>query len=568
MKSFPVINGSALSMGKNRAVAWVDERGKIAIVSFKDKRDFFKKEIPFLRGILYLIFGIYIFISAIGKSFFAVKEKKNEVFEEKIAKKLKISPSIVILTICGLVGAVIGFLGLVLIPYFFFASLLEQGLGLYLVAFIMGVIRICFFLLILISLKFVPSMRQFYRNNAAGNLAVASFYGKKLDSYYLSTNFLNFVVLGFILSFFVVSFVVAEINFFIKFLINLSATILIFSLVYEFLKLFEFRNSLFAKAIINPVAYFTSEKPTKTERETAFSALNEVILMEENNERIISSVGNGVAFSVVYNEVRQRLLKAGIDDQAEADWLIATALNMGRGEIKMLTHITTEQYKKIKNVLAKREKHMPLSKIFNRANFYGRDFYVDKNVLSPRGETELVVEEAIKEIKKIGKDTKVLDFMTGSGIIAITIFLETNATVYASDISKAALEVAKKNAKQLGAKIKFVESDVFNKFKKEKFDLIISNPPYIASKEILGLEEEVKNFDPLLSLDGGEDGLFFYREIAKSAPKFLKENGLLVLEIGSMQGQSVKKLLQNSFKNIKIKKDYSNNDRIVIATKK
>ena len=290
--------------------------------------------------------------------------------------------------------------------------------------------------------------------------------------------------------------------------------------------------------------------------------------MEENEERIVGKVGPGVAFSVAYSEVKQRLLDAGISEPAEADWLIASALNIGRGEVKMLTNLTSEQYKKIKNALAKREKRMPISKIFNLACFYGRDFYVDKNVLSPRQETELVAEEAIKEAKKFLDQPKVLDLMTGSGVIAVTVALETNSTVFASDVSKAALEVAKKNAKAIGAKVKFVESDLFKAFKREKFDIIVSNPPYIASKEILTLDDEVKKYDPLISLDGGEDGLYFYREIANLSPKFLKEGGELILEIGSTQGGSVKKLLQNNFKNIKIKKDYSGNDRIVVATKK
>ena len=446
--------------------------------------------------------------------------------------------------------------------------LLDKGLDLYLVAFIMALLRVGLLILILLSLRFIPSMRQLYRNNAAGNLAVASHEGKRLDSHYLSTNFLNFVVWGFILSFFVVSFVVAEINFFFKFLINLAVTFAAFSLVYEFLKLFEFKNNLFAKIVTNPIAYLTSEIPTQTERETAFSALSEVVLMEENEERIVGKVGPGVAFSVAYSEVKQRLLDAGISEPAEADWLIASALNIGRGEVKMLTNLTSEQYKKIKNALAKREKRMPISKIFNLACFYGRDFYVDKNVLSPRQETELVAEEAIKEAKKFLDQPKVLDLMTGSGVIAVTVALETNSTVFASDVSKAALEVAKKNAKANGAKVKFVESDLFKAFKREKFDIIVSNPPYIASKEILTLDDEVKKYDPLISLDGGEDGLYFYREIANLSPKFLKEGGELILEIGSTQGGSVKKLLQNNFKNIKIKKDYSGNDRIVVATKK
>jgi release factor glutamine methyltransferase len=209
---------------------------------------------------------------------------------------------------------------------------------------------------------------------------------------------------------------------------------------------------------------------------------------------------------------------------------------------------------------------MPLTKIFNHTSFYGYDFYVDKNVLSPRQETEQVVEEAIKFIKNINSEkTKVLDLMTGSVAIAVTIAKQTRAKIFASDISEQALSVAKKNARDLKAKIKFIESDIFNGIKKIKFDIIVSNPPYIPSRDILSLDDEVKKYDPILALDGGEDGLYFYREIAEKAYDYLKPNGLLVLEIGEDQGQSVKKLLQKSFENIRIKKDYSGNERIVIA---
>lgn len=564
---FPVPKGSVASHKNNRVIATINDKGKIDVVSFKDKKDFWGMNIPFLRGLSLLIFGIYVFIISLNRSQLSLGKSKED-FEDKVAKKLKIQKSVVMLTICGLLGALIGFVGLILIPYFFFSMLRDNGLGLYLVAFIMGIVRVGLLAIILLSLRFIPSMRQFYRNNGAGNLAKANYEKKRIDSYYLSTNFLNYIICGFFLSIFVVSFVVAEINFLFRFLINIAIILGSFSIVYEILKLLEFKNSLFSKIIITPVAFLTCEIPGQTERELAFSAMNEVLLMIENEERLIGdAVFGGVALSVVYSEVKSRLLAVGIDDEAEADWLIASALGKNRSEIKLLTHVTESDLKKIRSALSKREKHMPISKIFNQANFYGRNFYVDKNVLSPRQETELVVEEAIKELRKFSKP-QVLDLMTGSGAIAITIAKETKANVVASDISRQAIEVAKKNAKNNDAKIKFIESDVFKGLKKEKFDLIISNPPYIPSSEVLTLDDEVKKYDPILALDGGDDGLSFYREIAQDAPSHLKENGVLVLEIGFNQGESIKKLLQNNFKNIKIKKDYGGNDRIVVAQKK
>ncbi len=565
---FPVVKGTAVTHNSNRALANINSKGKIDIISFKDKKKFIGIKIPFIRGLSVLLFGLYFFVSSLTRSQMVLGKEKED-FEEKIAKKLKVSKSIVMITICGIVGAIIGLLGLILIPFFFFSMLRDNGLSLYLVAFIMGVIRVSLLLLVLISIRYIPSIRQFYRNNSAGNLAKASYYNKKIDSYYLSTNFINFIVCGFFLTFFVVSFIVAEINYIYKIFINIALTLASFSIIYEYLKLLEYKNNLISKILIYPVAYLTSEKPTQTEREIAFSALNEVVLMCENEERIFGNLSDqGYAFSVVYSEVKERLNQAGIYDVAETDWLIARTLNKNRNEIKLLTKITDEDYRKIKNVLAKREKRIPLSKIFNEVNFYGRSFYVDKNVLSPRPETELLVEEALKEIKKIKKNVKILDLMTGSGVIAVSIACESSSLVYASDISKSALDIAKKNAKKNNVKIKFIESDIFKNFKKEKFDLIISNPPYIPSSEIMTLEDEVKKYDPIISLDGGEDGLFFYKELAENSDKYLNTNGILILEIGYNQADSVKKMLQKKFKNIKIKKDYEGNNRIIVAHKK
>lgn len=562
MMLFPAVRGTAAIYEKNRAISSINPKGKIEVVSFKEKKDFFAKKIPFVRGISILFYGLYLFLISLSGS---------KTFFERGNKQKKSNPSfvVVILSAVGTTIFVTCFACVFLVPFLTFSVFENQGLGEYVIALIMAFVRVGFFVLALLGLRIVPSMRQVYRNNAAGNLAKASFENKKIDSYFLSTNFLNFVVWGFIISLFVLSFIIVEINFFLKFLINFLLVVCCFATIYEFLKLFELKSGIFSKIIVNPIAFLTTERPTQTEREIAFSAMNEVVLMHENEERLIGDFSaEGVAFSVVYSEVKQRLLEAGIDDIAETDWLIATALGKNRSEIKLLNFVSKDEYKKIKNALSKREKRMPISKIFNNASFFGRDFFVDKNVLSPRQETEQVVEEAIKEIKKVEKKACVLDLMTGSGAIATTLALETKAFVFASDISKLALDVAKKNAKQNGAKVKFVESDIFKAFKKEKFDVIVSNPPYIRSGEILELDDEVKKYDPILALDGGEDGLYFYREIAEGAPAFLKDGGVLVLEIGFNQAESVKKLLQKNFKNIRIKKDYSGNDRIVVATKK
>ena len=214
----------------------------------------------------------------------------------------------------------------------------------------------------------------------------------------------------------------------------------------------------------------------------------------------------------------------------------------------------------------------PIQYILNKQDFMGLHFYVDENVLIPQPDTENLVEEVIKisEILKMGKEQlKVLDMCTGSGAIAVSLSRYVDkALIYASDISINALDVAKKNAKSNSLDITFIHSDLFNDIEtSNQFDIIVSNPPYIETEVIKSLSKEVQE-EPIIALDGGKDGLDFYREIIKCAKEYLIKGGYLALEIGYDQKDSVIKLLQdNDYKNIYSKKDLSGNDRVVVGQK-
>jgi len=233
----------------------------------------------------------------------------------------------------------------------------------------------------------------------------------------------------------------------------------------------------------------------------------------------------------------------------------------------------------------------PLQYITNKQEFMGLEFYVDENVLIPRSDTEILVEEVLKNIDKT-KKLKILDMCTGSGIIAITLakFCE-NVDITAVDKSEGALNVAIKNAKlnNVYDRIKFIKSDMFenvnnnskelgnlspssnlsnnlsnNKILQQKYDIIVSNPPYIESSTIKTLNKDVQK-EPQIALDGGEDGLDFYRIVAENAEHFLKENGKIYLEIGYNQRESVSKLFVNKFKDVKCIKDLAGLDRVIIV---
>lgn len=209
---------------------------------------------------------------------------------------------------------------------------------------------------------------------------------------------------------------------------------------------------------------------------------------------------------------------------------------------------------------------IPLQYITKSQEFMKLNFFVNDKVLIPRPDTEILVEEVIKIGKKI-KKPKILDLCTGTGAIAISLakYL-TNSIVYASDISKEALEVAKINAKNNNVEVEFLKSDLFENIPKEKFDIIVTNPPYIRKDVIPTLERQVQN-EPMLALDGGIDGLDFYRKIVKQGYEYLKYNSYLCFEIGYDQKIDIIEIIENEKKytDTYCKKDLYDNDRVIIT---
>jgi protein-(glutamine-N5) methyltransferase, release factor-specific len=212
--------------------------------------------------------------------------------------------------------------------------------------------------------------------------------------------------------------------------------------------------------------------------------------------------------------------------------------------------------------IEKRKKHIPLQYIINKQNFYGLDLYVNESVLIPRYDTENIVDCIVKDFEG-SKDISVLDLCTGSGCIAISLKKHGFEKVFALDISDKALEVAKHNAYIHNADITFIKSDLYKELPNDiRFDLIVSNPPYIRTGEIEKLDDEVKDFEPKLALDGGKDGLDFYKKILNLSKDFINKNGSLYFEIGYDQAKDVVDLAKKEgYYNIKIIKDLSGKDR-------
>ena len=234
--------------------------------------------------------------------------------------------------------------------------------------------------------------------------------------------------------------------------------------------------------------------------------------------------------------------------------------------------ISEEELNNFNNKIEKIIQGYPIQYITHKQEFMHGSFYVDGNVLIPQPDTEILVESVIRICNRDKKQkTKILDLCTGSGVIAISLGMELkklNPEIFASDISKKALEIAKINSKNNNTEVEFIQSDLFNNIKQKDFDIIVSNPPYIKTNDIKKLSKQVQA-EPLIALDGGIDGLEIYKKILQQAHEFLNNNGYLCFEIGYDQKQDLISLVEKYkwYKIVDVVKDLENNDRCVIIEK-
>jgi len=287
---------------------------------------------------------------------------------------------------------------------------------------------------------------------------------------------------------------------------------------------------------------------------------------------------------------QNRLENEGCSDpKIDAEMLFCHLMNLDKARLfmKWSDNVEDKQCDLYFDLIETRSSGVPLQYITGYQEFMGMNFTVDENVLIPRQDTETVVEEVLHIVREKGvKHPKILDLCTGSGAIAVSLerFLndekvsdlpDIGAEISACDISEKALEVAKKNASANGAKVAFACGDLFEPYNKKlgnkKFDFIVSNPPYIKSDIIPTLQREVKDHEPMLALDGGEDGLEFYSRIIAQAPAFLKKTGMVIFEIGHDQAEDIAKLAaacvikgEPVYKKTEVLQDLAGRDRIAI----
>ncbi len=347
---------------------------------------------------------------------------------------------------------------------------------------------------------------------------------------------------------------------FVFILIKLAFLPLVAGISYEVLKALAKHENAFTRALRAPglaLQGLTTKIPTDDMAEVAMRSFLTTLRLENDKNAPVHSFDKiDVTDAKAY--IRRNLSSA---EPVEAEWIMCEVLHIDKAQLSMLIQITSEQFESIKQMCSRRKAGEPLDYITGMSNFYGYPVFVNKNVLIPRMETEILAEEAIKLIGTEPLD--VLDMCTGSGCIALALAKKTPAHVVASDISVDALQVASKNLAGTGVELR--QSDLFSQFAGSSFDMIVCNPPYIPSGDIPLLSPEVR-CQPLLALDGGDDGLYFYKKIVTSAAGYLKSGGKLLLEIGYDQASSVSNLMHFfGFTDINVIKDLDGNDRVIIG---
>ena len=378
------------------------------------------------------------------------------------------------------------------------------------------------------------------------------------------TTFMFFVMFVSILvySVFGAIFPVLNENVGLKMLSRIVLLPLIAGLSYELLKLLAKTDSPLVLPLKAPgllLQMLTTKEPDEQMMEVAIAAFDKVLKMDEDPNEPVCKFVCPEKVSVVTENLKKKFRSSSVDE-TDAEWIVSIVTGIKRSELGGDSRVKSSHIDKIDELAAERIKGKPLSYVLGNADFYGYEIKVDERVLIPRPETEELVSEVLKVVKNTDK---VLDLCTGSGAIALVINKKSGASVTATDISEAALEVAKENFKQFDAAVETRLIDLYGDLS-EKFDIIVSNPPYIKTGEIDTLDKEVKDYEPRIALDGGEDGLDFYRRICEGAKQRLNEHGKLFLEAGYGEAEEIKKMLENDF-NVEIIKDISGIDRIIKA---
>lgn len=541
--------------------------------------------LPLIRGVVSFIQSIFGGTAVLMRSAEVYGEGEPSKFEKWVSKKLKIN----IFSVVGTISVIVA----LVLAVFLFMAVPQAGRGLieYIVSkvrgqdfvfgiwaknFIEGGLKLLVFICYILLCSLLKDIRRTFMYHGAEHKTITC-YEKGLDLTVenarscrrvhdrCGTTFIVFVLIISIIAFACFEALVGQS---VNGILRVGCKIMLLPVVagfsYELLKgLSKTDNKIFLPLKVPGLLLqkITTREPDDDMLEVAITAFNKVLEMDENPSIKEQQFVVPEKRKVLLDRIKATLKQNGIEEDAEAEWIVSLTLKIKRDQLNCDALVFPKNIDIINKIVEERISGRPLWYCIGDTDFYGYIIKVDERVLIPRPETEYLVEQALPYCNE---DKSVLDLCTGSGAIAIAINKKTGANVVASDVSQDAISLATENAKLNSANVEFLCGDMFSSVNDRKFDVIISNPPYIKTQVISTLQKEVKDFEPTIALDGGEDGLKFYKIIATESIKYLNDNGVLLLEIGFDQAEQVKNLLCN-FKNVEIIKDFENNDRIIKA---
>lgn len=575
-----VIEGVMMRGTKGTATAVRTPSGKIE-VEFSKEVPITKKysilNIPFIRGFFVFIDSLLLGVKSLNysASFFDEDDEPSK-FDEWFNKRFGEKSNDILIYISLAISFAMAMGLFVLIPTFIASLFRGITTSSIILNIIEAVIRIVILISYMVGVGRLEDIKRLYQYHGAEHKTISCYASndeltvenvKKHTRLHprCGTNFIFLIMFISIIVFSFTSFSsVGE-----RLILRIVLLPLITGITYELIKWLGRNEGVISRIVATPglkLQLLTTKEPDDDQIEVAIRALKEA----EGIKPKEISVGELLSKST-------EILKTAEIDSYIIDAQLLLAKVIGKDRLYIITHkeelVPKEQENLMNTYIEERRKKKPLKYITNSAEFMGMEFYIKEGVLIPRGDTEILVHELLDIIKE-DKEYKICDLCTGSGAIGISIAnLRNNVSVDCIDIEKAPEEVTNINIEKfsLESRARFVHSDLLEQAinNNEEYDIIVSNPPYIKKEVIDTLMEDVKNYEPMVALDGGDDGLDFYRKISEDSRKVLKKDGILAFEIGHDQGEEVKKIMESlGYTDIYVKKDMANLDRIVIGIRK
>ncbi len=564
-----------MMMGKtSMATAVRDPDGEVQVEAKRIKKGkhlSMALKIPFVRGTVNLVLSLIRGTKTLLRSAAVYGEDEEEepgIIQKWLAEKCKVNLMDVISVISACLGVVLAVGIFIFLPRFLISLIppVQKTVWEYV---LLGLFKLIIFIAYLSLILLLKDIRRLYMYHGAEHKTINAFErGVELTpekvkecsrihdrcgtSFLFIVLFINIVVIS-VAGWAVFTYVpvINEVeNSVLRFLINITIELILLPLIagisYEILKLLAKFDNKFVDVFKAPgkliQKLLTTREPDEEMIAVAIAAFNKVLEMDADPSVPETEFVTGGILSKMLAKTKKKFAEKGIDE-SDAEWIYSIVLDIKRSELASERMVMPSESKKLKEIIAKRLTGRPLWYIIGDTEFYGCKIKVDERALIPRPETEQLAEIAVKSVED---GDKVLDMCTGSGCLAVSIAKNCagkRVTVTAADLSDAAIMLAQENAKLNGVNVNFVQSDMFKQVR-GRFNLIVCNPPYIKSGDIPALQKEVREYEPSIALDGGADGLDFYRRLASSVRSYLARDGVLLLECGEGQAEEILKLFE------------------------